>query len=67
MATGSKKGKNGPKCKAYKNEGRQDRNKLRKLLKHARRHISDKVAAGVIASLRKSIPLATLKQDGTAG
>lgn len=61
------KGRNAEKCKAYKNEGRRDRNKLRKLLKHARRHLGDKVAAGVIAALRKSIPLATLKQDGTAG
>ena len=34
MAKGSSKGKNAAKCKAYKTEGRRERNKLRKLLKH---------------------------------
>lgn len=67
MAKGSRKGKNADKCKAYKNEGRRERNKLRKLLKHSRRHGQDKMALATIANLRKIIPPSTQKQDGTHG
>ena len=65
MAAGSKKGKNGPKCKTYKTEGRRERNKLRKLLKHSRRHAHDKMALATIANLRKIVPTSIQKQDGT--
>lgn len=65
MATGSKKGKNGPKCKDYKTEGRRERNKLRKMLKHSRKHGQDKMALAAIANLRKIVPPSVQKQDGT--
>ena len=65
MAKGSKKGKNGPKCNAYKTEGRRERNKLRKLLKHSRKHGQDKMALATIANLRKIVPPSVQKQDGT--
>ena len=67
MAKGSKKGKNAAKCKAYKTEGRRERNKLRKLLKHSRKHSQDKVALASIANLRKIVPPSVQKQDGTHG
>lgn len=67
MAKGSKKGKNAAKCKTYKTEGRRERNKLRKLLKHSRRHIHDKMALATIAKLRKIVPPSIQKQDGTHG
>ena len=67
MAKGSSKGKNAAKCKAYKTEGRRARNKLRKLLKHSRKHSQDKVALASIANLRKIVPASTQKQDGTHG
>lgn len=65
MAKGSKKGKNAAKCKTYKTEGRRERNKLRKLLKHSRKHSQDKVALASIANLRKIVPPSIQKQDGT--
>lgn len=65
MAKGSKKGKNATKCKTYKTEGRRERNKLRKLLKHSRKHSQDKVALASIANLRKIVPPSIQKQDGT--
>lgn len=67
MAKGSSKGKNAAKCKAYKTEGRRERNKLRKLLKHSRKHSHDKVALASIANLRKIVPASIQKQDGTHG
>jgi hypothetical protein len=67
MAKGSSKGKNAVKCKAYKTEGRRERNKLRKLLKHSRKHSQDKVALASIATLRKIVPASIQKQDGTHG
>lgn len=67
MAKGSKKGKNAAKCKTYKTEGRRERNKLRKLLKHSRKHSRDKVALASIANLRKIVPASIQKQDGTHG
>jgi hypothetical protein len=67
MAKGSSKGKNAAKCKTYKTEGRRERNKLRKLLKHSRKHSQDKVALASIANLRKIVPASTQKQDGTHG
>lgn len=67
MAKDSKKGRSAAKCKTYKTEGRRERNKLRKLLKHSRKHSQDKRALATIANLRKIVPASTQKQDGTHG
>jgi hypothetical protein len=49
---GSKKyGRNEAKCKAYKAEGRRDKNKARKLAKHRVENPNDKVAANAVTKI----------------